>query len=262
MLTPFSAPYTVEYLLVGGGGGGGFGGGSGGQVKSGSVVVFAGSGGAVTVGPKGNGSGGTTYGTDGGSSIILGLPGGTLTAVGGGFGGLYSDTLQNASNGAYGGGAGTKITGSPPPSGAVGVGTVAHQGGAGYNDGVVGPAGGGGGGANANGTSAFPDGTGVISGNGGDGSASSISGSSLTYGGGGRGDSGYINGTMGACTAAKGGGGPGVVGGGGAADGQIGIVILRYLGNQRAAGGTITSGTGSSVGYTLHTFTVSSTFTA
>jgi hypothetical protein len=39
-------------------------------------------------------------------------------------------------------------------------------------------------------------------------------------------------------------------------NGGSGIVIVRYLGAQRATGGTITS----SGGYTIHTFTTSGTF--
>jgi hypothetical protein len=42
------------------------------------------------------------------------------------------------------------------------------------------------------------------------------------------------------------------------AAGGSGIVIVRYLGSQRATGGTVTS----SGGYTIHTFTSSGTFTA
>jgi hypothetical protein len=45
-----------------------------------------------------------------------------------------------------------------------------------------------------------------------------------------------------------------VVGG----NGGSGVVIVRYLGSQRASGGTIVT-TG---GYTYHTFTSSGTFTA
>jgi hypothetical protein len=41
-------------------------------------------------------------------------------------------------------------------------------------------------------------------------------------------------------------------------NGGSGIVILRYLGTQRAMGGTVTS----SGGYTIHTFTTSGTFNA
>jgi hypothetical protein len=40
--------------------------------------------------------------------------------------------------------------------------------------------------------------------------------------------------------------------------GGSGIIVVRYLGPQRATGGTVTS----AGGYTIHTFTSSSTFTA
>jgi hypothetical protein len=40
--------------------------------------------------------------------------------------------------------------------------------------------------------------------------------------------------------------------------GGSGIVIVRYLGAQRGTGGTVSS----SGGYTIHTFTESSTYTA
>jgi hypothetical protein len=43
-----------------------------------------------------------------------------------------------------------------------------------------------------------------------------------------------------------------------AGSGGSGIVILRYFGDQRGTGGTVTS----SGGYTIHTFTSSGTFTA
>lgn len=48
------------------------------------------------------------------------------------------------------------------------------------------------------------------------------------------------------------------VGNEGAGAGGSGIVIIRYLGDQRGTGGTVTS----SGGYTIHTFTGSGTFTA
>jgi hypothetical protein len=53
-------------------------------------------------------------------------------------------------------------------------------------------------------------------------------------------------------------------GGGGASNGTTvgnggsGIVIIAYLGSQRGTGGTVTS----SGGYTIHTFTSSSTYNA
>jgi hypothetical protein len=40
--------------------------------------------------------------------------------------------------------------------------------------------------------------------------------------------------------------------------GGSGVVIVRYLGSQRATGGTVTS----SGGFTIHTFTTSGTFTS
>jgi hypothetical protein len=43
-----------------------------------------------------------------------------------------------------------------------------------------------------------------------------------------------------------------------AGSGGSGILILRYLGAQRGAGGTVTS----SGGYTIHTFTTSANFSA
>jgi hypothetical protein len=54
-----------------------------------------------------------------------------------------------------------------------------------------------------------------------------------------------------------GGGGGGRQGTSGAAGGS-GIVIISYLGSQRGTGGTVTS----SGGYTIHTFTSSSTYNA
>jgi hypothetical protein len=44
----------------------------------------------------------------------------------------------------------------------------------------------------------------------------------------------------------------------GANDGTQGVLIVRYFGNQRGTGGTVTS----SGGYTVHTFTTAGTFTA
>ena len=100
--------------------------------------------------------------------------------------------------------------------------------------------GGGGGGAG---------GVGLVGPTAGPGVASSISGASVTYARGG-----------------PGGDPPGTYGGGGEnatsgtvsrKNGRIGIVIIRYLGPQRATGGTVTS----SGGMTIHTFTTDGTFT-
>lgn len=63
----------------------------------------------------------------------------------------------------------------------------------------------------------------------------------------------------GAANTGGGGGGSAYAGSGteqfNAASGGSGIVIVRYQGSQVAAGGTVTSGTGSASGYTLHTYT-------
>ena len=74
---------------------------------------------------------------------------------------------------------------------------------------------------------------------------------------GGAGGFGYNNGSNGSSNLGGGGGG----GGGGqnqyGGNGGSGVVIIRYLGAQRATGGTVTS----AGGYTYHTFTGSGTFT-
>ena len=66
-------------------------------------------------------------------------------------------------------------------------------------------------------------------------------------------------------TGAGGAGGTNTGGGGGGggsnsvgASGGSGIIIIRYLGSQRGTGGNVTS----SGGYTIHTFTSSTTYTA
>jgi hypothetical protein len=76
----------------------------------------------------------------------------------------------------------------------------------------------------------------------------------LGGGGNGRQFSGSIAPTAG--TVNTGGGGGGGYNSAGAAGGS-GIVVVRYLGAQRATGGTITT----SGGYTIHEFTSSGTFT-
>jgi fibronectin-binding autotransporter adhesin len=89
------------------------------------------------------------------------------------------------------------------------------------------------------------------SGIGGAGVQSSITGSAVWCAGGGSGAS---------ATGTADGGGNGSFGGGGNAGtaGGSGVVVLRYLGDPVATGGTITAGTGSAEGYTLHTFPVGS----
>jgi hypothetical protein len=112
-----------------------------------------------------------------------------------------------------------------------------------------------------------------VAGNGGNGLANTITGSTVHYAGGGGG--GTRDGTFG--TGGLGGGGDGGrsttnpvagengvdgLGGGGGGrgssldptNGGSGIVIVRYQGSPAGTGGSVTPGTGTALGYTLHTF--------
>jgi hypothetical protein len=267
-----NSAYSINYLVVGGGGGGGgYGGGGGGAggLLASSISVASGTTYTITVGAGGAGgaavSSAAGVGTSGSNSVIASI----ATAIGGGGGGVGGTGYS--ANGVSGGSGGGVGTGSLS-TGTAGSGT-SGQGNAGGINNPNAPAygGGGGGGASAVGGS----GTSTTNGNGGAGSASSISGTSVTYAGGG-GAGGYNSITAG--TAGAGGGGAGSstgVGasgsantGGGAGGGAYfasqyaggtggsGIVIIAYLGAQRGTGGTVTS----SGGYTIHTFTSSSTY--
>jgi hypothetical protein len=256
-------PYSVEYLVVAGGGGGGghnAGGGGGGGVLASTASVTGGLNYTITVG--GGGAGGSnTPGVSGSNSVLSTF----ATAIGGGFGNSGSGTPStNGGSGGSGGGAGASFAGGAGTAG------QGFAGGSGVN-----PGGGGGGGAAAvggsgSGNGGFPGGAGVLN---------AINGSSLYWAGGG-GGGGY---TQNAGNGGIGGGGGGGCRGGGtggsgggsainngsagvgpddpvfvAGNGGSGIVIIRYLGSQKGAGGTVTS----SGGYTIHTFTSSGTFTA
>jgi len=267
--------YSVSYLIAAGGGGGctqhGGGGGAGGLL-TGTVTLIPGTTYTVTVGAGGAGvpsaSAQGQVGTQGASSSLTGL----TTAIGGGGGAGYNaGGGVSGGSGGSGGGGGT----SESSAGAGGSGTSGQGNAGGQGQGNANPyKGGGGGGAGSvggNGT-----GSPLVAGVGGDGLASSITGTSTYYSGGGGGGSyggasqtgagglggggtgGWqttINPTAGTTNTGGGGGGAGssaVTGG----SGGSGIVIIRYLGPQRASGGTITS----SGGYTIHTFTSSATF--
>lgn len=247
--TGFSA--NAEYVVVAGGGGGAGGvggagvGGAGGAGGYRSSVVGESSGGGasaenivgissgtytVTVGAGGSGASGTGLPTNGANSVF-----GSITSIGGGFGGQpMADAARSVGSGGSGGGAGQDQTGKgiAPGSGTSGQG---YAGGA--NGGVTSAGGGGGaGGAGATG----PTGTG------GAGVTSSINGTSTARAGGGGGgrhisqggtSSGQAgggngttnNGTSGAANTGGGGGGAGEVNqawtGG---NGGSGIVIVRY----------------------------------
>ncbi len=251
----FVGPYnsTMDMLIVAGGGGGGYngggGGGGGGVVNPTGVTVSNGTSLTVTVGAAGSGATSSVDAGDGGNSSVTGQ----TTAVGGG-GAASRDHGSAAHNGGSGGGGAGDVGGrSTAGTGTAGQG---NSGGAGGNTGGgASAAGGGGGGAGGAGT----NGSTSQGGNGGVGISNSYTGSAVFYAGGGYGAhvaSGSV-GTAGNGSANAGGGGNGQPNTGSGTAGKAGIVIIRYLGPQRATGGTITT-VGS---YTVHTFTSSGTFT-
>ena len=254
---------SVEVLVVGGGGGAGYdgggGGGGGGVIYNSNFSVTSGTNYTVTVGTGGAAAiaaGPGVNAASGGNSIF-----GSLIALGGGGAG---SKLTSGLGGGSGGGTGHIAGNSPGPS----------TPGQGYSGGIGDAySGGGGGGAGGPGTDASSS-PAITAGKGGSGLAYNISGTLTYYGGGGGG--GSWNGLGGLGGLGGGGTGGGVVAGtgfgtsgtgygaGGAANGNIGntlgctsgagfqgIVIVRYLGYQKATGGTIVyDGT-----YTTHTFT-------
>ena len=272
----------VEVLVVAGGGGGGYGennvnggggggGGAGGVIYSNSQSITPGSAITVTVGAGGavlanSGS----AGNNGANSVF-----GSLTAIGGGAGGGGDFEGSNAgATGGSGGGAGGDGTYGPSIFSA---GTSGQGFAGGARNGSTNRAAAGGGGAGGAGSSATagPNNTGK-GGAGGPGLGFNISGTFTYYACGGGGgasqnfSSGPVNseGGIGGGGAGGGASGPsngtantGGGGGGGygsnAGAGGSGIIIVRYQGPQKAIGGTITSNSG----YTIHTFTTSSTFT-
>jgi len=287
-----ATPLSVEYLIVGGGGGGGGGsstssytgggGGGGGGFRTGFIEVTPQSY-TVTVG---NGGTGGAYnvvdnsGTSGEASSFAGIS--AAGGGGGGAGGNATAAARIGKSGGSGGGSGYRSTvggtGNTPI-------TSPSQGNNGGFAGTGEQGSGGGGGAGAIGA----DGTNLpqyTGGAGGIGLSSSISGTTQFYaGGGGAGglDLGIVPSGFGAVGGLGGGGGGGFLGtsptvyngqnglentgggGGGGTrhtvsnvggNGGSGIVIIRYIGTQRATGGTVTSANG----YTIHTFTTSGTF--
>jgi hypothetical protein len=272
--------YSVEYLTVAGGGGGGHdvgaGGGAGGLLSN-TFLATVGTSYTITIGAGGAGSSSSgTTGTAGSNSSISGTGLTTITSTGGGGGGSY-DGVTGGNGGSGGGGGGASSTGGGGGNGTSGQG---NNGGAGAGGAGAG-SGGGGGGASVAGTA----GSGTTAGNGGNGSSAysawgsatstgQNSGGTYYYAGGGAGCN--DSGTSG--TAGLGGGGKhqdsttnsngtantgGGAGGGGfspnaGGTGGSGIIILRYSGSQRGTGGTVVS----SGGYTYHTFTSTSSYTA
>ena len=245
---------TLEYLVVAGGGGAPAGGGGGGGGFRTGTFVTTQTGIIYTV-TVGNGG---ASGVAGGDSSLVGDSLNFVSAGGGG-GGISGA----GGNGGSGGGSGAAGgTGNTPA-------TVPAQG---YN-----------GGTGTGGSSGYSGGGGATSAgnvrNGGAGALSNIDGLGYYYSGGGGGNGGGYTGGDGGI--GGGGGGTGYnsgnggggsrgtasstsgfsnSGGGGGTNGAggSGIVIIRYLGPQRATGGNIITTNVS--GYTVHTFLSSGVF--
>lgn len=273
---PTTGAYMIEYLVIGGGGGGvsayygdASGGGAGGYrsnvpgensggLSQGEGPFFVTSGMSFNV-VVGAGATQSTH-AQGGSSAF-----GEIVSLGGGGGGAHRSA---GSFGGSGGGSGSWYDAADDAVGGYNVAGQGFQGNSRIESGIHDLSGAGGGGAGGRSSS------GSI--NGGGGISSSITGSAVTRAGGGAGGSSAGGGAGGvggggngaAGTTAQNGSANYGAGGGGAAgsfstpptagNGGSGIVIVRYLGSTRGTGGTITY----SNGYTTHTFTSSSTFTA
>jgi len=253
---------AVEYLVVAGGGGGRSGfidgqpGGGGGAASLVTAATFQpGITYTIVVGAGGaGGASGSASGANGGESS---LHNGTsyLARMAGGTGG----------SGTTGGAGGTVLSGSGAAGGVGGnqntspgsIGSGTGGGGGGGYGGTGGGNGGAGGGGGAGGVGGTSPGTAGVSSSG-SGGQPGWDGANASGGGGGGGGyniSGKCNSTSG-CYGGGGGGGGGASQGNPAGNGGEGVVIIRYLGSQKATGGTITS----SGGYTIHTFTSSGTF--
>ena len=264
--------HPIKVLIVAGGGGGagtGGGGGAGGLIYNSNYTVSPGNQITVTVGNGGAGHIGSGDGANGGNSIF-----GSLTAIGGGAGGVLG--YSNGYTGGSGGGGGGAQSGSLKTGGQGTSGQGSSGGGGGINATLWG-GNGGGGGAGGSGGAGNNSSNG---GNGGAGLQNAISGTNTYYAGGGGG--GEISGSS-AGTGGAGGGGaantnaagsPGTAntgggGGGGSYNGNYlnggnggtGIIIVRY---NTADFGTSTTGTGvkSIIGSeTIYTFTSSGSIT-
>ena len=274
---------AVEVLVVAGGGSGGGdnggGGGAGGLIYNSNFAVTPGTQLTATVGDGGAARAGGSDdgpGNNGANSVF-----GSLTAYGGGGGSGWTNASLPPGSSSYTGGNGAGQSASTSSGNSLGAGTgnritgtTTVASGQGNNGGtaVGGFAGGGGGGGGSGGNASNG-----AAGAGGLGFRSNISGSQVIYAAGGAGGwdviSGYTstlpfteNGTVkkttqtaeDACPANTGhGGNGGNHNNNSSGAGGSGIIIVRYQGPQKAIGGTITSNSG----YTIHTFTTSSTFT-
>lgn len=260
--------FISEVLIVAGGGGGGwcFGGGGGGGgviyipnyaiTSKNTINIVVGAGGATS-----GTSTGYNKGQNGGNSSF-----GQLVAIGGGGGGggCYNN---GSSGGSGGGGGGDSAGGWSGGSGSTG------QGNSGASNASQGGGGGGGAGAAAvnlsrqGASGALYSITGIQKYYGGGGSGSGSTSLAGGLGGGGIGGIALAPG-IGDGTVNTGGGGGGSIASGGSTQsggvGGSGIVIVKYLGQQRASGGnSIYQITVDGLIYTVHEFinTGTSTFT-
>ena len=275
-------PYASDYLVVAGGGGGGggeatngfggggAGGGAGGYVAASvnltpgqfySIVIGGGGAGGTSVGNVPSPS--STSGSSGSNTTLIG-PSISVTAIAGGRGAQDENTAGGS--GGSGGGAGGDSGGQPAGSGTTGQGNSgavtqgSRSGGGGGGAGATATsrnggngltwlngstyAGGGGGGAGGASTSTAPGGTG------GGGTGAATTGNSAANAG----DGGN---TAGGANTGGGGGGDAASRNAGGKAGGSGVVIIRYLGAQRAQGGNTITSIG---GFTYHIFTSSGTY--
>ena len=235
---PVPPTYNVNTLVIAGGGAGGNrhagGGGAGGMLVTNSVTLTSGTQYTITVGAGGSG---TAYdasaGNNGVNSTITGSGLTTLTAFGGGGGGIFHNAGHiNGQNGGSGGGGGSESTGGTGTSG------QGNNGGNGGGQSAPDYGGAGGGGAGAVGG----NGSASAGGAGGAGSASSITGSSVTYAGGGGGSS-FTNNSAGGA----GGSGGGATGTGHNVAGNNGTANTGGGGGGNTYNGALSGGGGSGV---------------
>jgi hypothetical protein len=271
--TPFTQSYSVDVLLVGGGGGGSKGTGSAGSgaggLLYGSMSLSTGTAYSVTIGAGGaGGPSNTTIGAKGFDSVFNGA-----TALAGGVGSI-NGTI-GLTGGSGGGAAGATSNGTDRANtaatqgnsgGLTGLGNTggSANGGAGY----AGSGGGGAGAVGVNYSGSGPGGAGgagynwlslgtFYAGGGGGSREATVGRSAGGTGGGGQGGDDTLGPTAGTANTGGGGGGTGLASQT-SVNGGSGIVIIRYSGSQIGSGGTVTS----AGGYTYHTFTTTSTYTA
>ena len=282
--------YTAEWLMIAGGGGGATsnssgGGGAGGYRNAYASETSGGGGATETVATF---VGGTLYtidvgaggaaDTNGSDSSISGDAFTTLTATGGGTGGIRSDTVSDhtGKNGGSGGGGGSTTGDGTTCSGGSGTSNQGYAGGSGEHVGGSHEGGGAGGGASAVGA----NNSGATGGAGGAGLASSITTASVTRGGGGGGSgnnqggggsggggaAGNNSGTAGTANTGGGGGSGNASGGSGTGGaGGSGVVILRMLdanySGSTTGSPTVATGQGGSANETILTFNGDGTYT-